>query len=104
MVIPVLVVLSTALAWLVTLGVTQVRVVDAARESARSLARADPMPTALAVGKQVAPDGARFDVRREAGVVTVTVSAQVRGPGGVFDFVPGFPARATAVAVVEPHE
>lgn len=102
MMLPVLVVLAAALAWLVALGVTQVKVVDAAREAARSLARSDSEASALAIGRQVAPEQARFSVRREAGEVVVTVSARVRGPGGVFQFLPGFQARATAVAATEP--
>lgn len=102
MVIPVLVVLSAALSWLVCLGVAQVRVVDAAREAARSLARSQDESTALALGRRVAPDGADFTIRREAGTVEVIVTARVRGPGGVFEFLPGYSARATAVAQTEP--
>lgn len=100
-VIPILLVLVAALAWLVALGVTQARVVDAARETARALARGDAAATAEAYGQRVAPAGARFVVTTVDGDVRVEVSAQVAGPGGIFK-LPGFLARSTAVARVEP--
>ena len=45
MVLPVLVALTAALAWVVTLGIAQVRLVDAAREAARLAARDEPAAT-----------------------------------------------------------
>lgn len=41
-VIPVLVAIAIALAWLISLVLTQIRLVDAAREVARAAARAEP--------------------------------------------------------------
>jgi hypothetical protein len=99
-VIPVLVLVAYALTWLVSLGVDQVRVVDAARETARALARDDDRGAALDVGQQVAPQGARFSIEEDGGVVRVTVRARVRGPAGLFA-VPGFEAHSTAVAARE---
>ncbi|MFL6060816.1 MAG: TadE family type IV pilus minor pilin [Marmoricola sp.] len=102
-VLPVLVVLVAALAWLVCLGVTQVRIVDAARETARALARSESTEVAVDDGRQVAPDGAEFEIHRGAGTVTVMVTVPVGGAGGVFaSLLPRFTARATAVAAVEP--
>lgn len=98
--LPVLTLVAAALCWLVALGVAQVRAVDAARETARALARDDDRGNALDLGRRVAPDGARFTVERAGGTVRVTVDAHVRGPGGVVTF-PGFDAHATAVAAVE---
>lgn len=100
--LPVLVLLTVALAWLVALGVSQVKVVDAARETARAVARGDGEGAGTAIGRRIAPDGARIRVSTGSGQVVVEVSAQVRGPGGVFGFLPGFPAHARAEAVQEP--
>lgn len=100
MVIPLLVLLAAGLCWLVALGVSQVRVVDAARETARALARDDDPQAAVALGRQVAPDGSRFEIEVDGETVRVTVSARVDGPAGLLTF-PGFEARATAVAVRE---
>jgi Flp pilus assembly protein TadG len=99
--LPVLIVLTAALAWLVALGVTQARVVDAARETARALARGDEVSVSEQYGRRIAPDGARIRITRGDGEVQVEVSSQVSGPGGVFK-LPGFLARSTAVARAEP--
>ncbi|RNL62190.1 pilus assembly protein [Nocardioides marmoriginsengisoli] len=100
--LPVLVLLAAALAWLVCFGVTQARTVDAAREVARALARGDDQVGAIALGRRVAPGGSRFEVRYDGEDVVVTVTARVRGPGGVFDLVPALPARSVAIARKEP--
>jgi hypothetical protein len=100
-VLPVLVAVVLGLVWLVSLGATQVRVVDAARETARAVARDAPTPRAIALGKQVAPDGARIDVQRAEGTVRVVVTAEVRGPGGIFGFLPGLTVDSSSVAATE---
>lgn len=99
--LPVLVAVVLGLVWLVSLGATQVRVVDAARETARAMARDDPTAQAIALGKQVAPDGARIDVQRGEGTVRVVVTAEVRGPGGIFGFLPGLSVDSASVAATE---
>lgn len=101
MVLPVLVAVTLGLVWLVSLAVTQVRVVDAARETARAFARDEPAPTALDLGRRVGPEDARITYQREAGVVRVHVAAQVEGPGGLFAFLPGVEVAAEAVAARE---
>ncbi len=101
MALPVLVLLTLALAWIVCLGVAQVRVVDAARETARALARGEDEGQGIAWGRRIAPDGARFAVRRDGALVVVAVAARVSGPGGIGS-VPWFDATAEAVAAVEP--
>lgn len=101
-VLPVLVLLGIALAWLVALGTSQVRAVDGARETARAVARGEQIEAAVELGRRVAPDGAEFRVVTEEGVVRVRVTAVVRGPGGLFGVLPGFEAHAEAVATLEP--
>lgn len=100
-VIPVLVCVALGLVWLVALAVTQVRVVDAARETARALARDEPAATAVELGRRVAPDDSRIDVVEEPGAVRVHVVAEVRGPGGLFAFLPAIDVDAEAVAAKE---
>jgi hypothetical protein len=100
-VIPTLALLTLALAWFVTLGVTQVRVTDAARETARALARGDSDASGLALGRRVAPDGSRFHLRREAGTVVVRVTTPVRSPLAVLSFLPEREVSAEAVARAE---
>lgn len=100
-VLPVLVAVALALVWVVALAVTQVRVVDAAREVARAAARDEPPAAAVALGRRVAPAGARIDVDRADGLVRVRVTAEVGGPGGLLRFLPGVEVDAEAVAASE---
>jgi hypothetical protein len=100
-VIPALVAVTLALAWLLALGATQVRVVDAAREVARAAARDDMNASALELGHRVAPRGATIGVRRGDGRVVAHVRAQVRGPGGLLAFLPAVHVQADAVAASE---
>lgn len=101
-VLPLIAVLTLGMAWLVSLGVTHVRAVDAARETARAVARGDAAGAAVALGKEVAPGGSRFAVSTHGRRVVVTVSAPVRAPGGLFAFLPDFDVHAQSVAAREP--
>lgn len=101
-VLPLLIAVTMAAVWLVALTSTQVRVVDAARETARAAARGESDAAAVGRGRQVAPPGARIEVTRSGGSVTVQVIAEVTGPGGLLDFLPGVPVRSEAVAAEEP--
>jgi hypothetical protein len=100
MVLPLLAGLALALVWLLSVGAAQVRTVDAARETARALARGDPQEAAVARGRQVAPEGSRVVVARTGGEVRVTVTGRVAGPGGLGAF-PAARLEATAVAAEE---
>ena len=99
--LPVLVAITLGLVWLVALAVTQVRVVDAARETARALARDEPASRAIGLGQRVGPSGSRISVDSEDGLVRVHVVAEVKGPGGLFAFLPGVEVDAEAVAAQE---
>ncbi|MGZ4490958.1 MAG: TadE family type IV pilus minor pilin [Nocardioidaceae bacterium] len=100
-VLPVLVAVALGLAWVLSLAVTQVRVVDAAREVARAAARDECRADAVARGQRVAPDGARISVRVDAADVVATVAADVRGPAGLFAFLPPVRVSSDAVAARE---
>ena len=101
MVVPLLVSLAVGLVWLLAVGVDQVRTVDAARETARALARGDDESAAVGRGLAVAPDGSRVAVSRGGGEVRVTVTGRVQGPGGLFAHLPSPRLHAEAVAADE---
>jgi hypothetical protein len=101
MVLPVLVAVVLGLAWLLALAATQVRVVDAAREVARAAARDESQAGAVGLGRRVAPEGSAISVRRRGDVVLVHVAVRVRGPQGLFRFMPGVRVQADAVAARE---
>ena len=102
MVMPVLVAVMLGLTWLLLLAVTQVRVVDAAREAARSAARGETEQVSRTRARQVAPGGARIVIRRTTDLVTVIVGVDLTGPGGLVDFLPPVSVTSTAVAATEP--
>ena len=72
MALPVIVVFTLSMAWLVSVGITQVRALDAARETARAAARSDGAGEAMALGRRVAPAGSRISVGHGDGTVVVT--------------------------------
>jgi hypothetical protein len=101
LVLPILVAVTIGLVWLLAIGAAQVRTVDAARETARAVARGDDEGSAIARGLQVAPPGSTVAVTRSGGEVTVTVRGVVAGPGGLFAHLPAPQVRAEAVAAEE---
>ena len=100
MVLPLLVLVTLALTWMVGLAFVQVQVVDAAREAARAAARDDGTAASVAVGQRVAPDGATVTVATGESEVTATVRVRVEGPA-LLAWAPSVPLSATAVAARE---
>ena len=101
LVLPLFVAVTIGLMWLLAIGADQLRAVDAARETARALARGDAPEAAIGVGKQVAPDGATVRVSTRGGQVHVTVTGHTAGPGAIFEALPPAELHAEAVAVIE---
>jgi hypothetical protein len=102
MALPLIAVFTLSMAWLVTIGITEVRAIDAARETARAAARSDGSGEATALGRRVAPDGSRITVSRAAGTVVARVSSPVNGPAGLFGRWASVGVSAEAVAAEEP--
>lgn len=98
--IPVLVSLTIGLVWLLTIGIAQVRVVDAARETARAGARGDSAAEAIAWGRRVAP-GATVTLFSGDGDLRATASDVVDPPGGLLGFLPEVHVHAEAVTTAE---
>jgi Flp pilus assembly protein TadG len=99
--LPTLVLVAAALAWLVGLGVAQVQCVDAARDAARALARAESTDVATALARQSAPDGARVSITHVAGMVEVQVTYRATPPGALLDTAAALDLRAAASTPVE---
>jgi Flp pilus assembly protein TadG len=98
--IPLLVSLTIGLVWLLTIGIAQVQMVDAARETARAGARGDSSTSAIARGQQVAP-GADVTMSGGDGQVVATASDTIEPPGGLLGFLPAAHVHAEAVAAAE---
>jgi hypothetical protein len=101
MALPVLVAVTWGLVWLLSVGLAQVRTVDAAREAARAMARGDAEGAAVARAREVAPADASITVRILGDEVVTVVDAAVAGPGGLFRWQPAVTVRARAVAALE---
>lgn len=98
---PFLVAVAFLLLWLVSLGLTQVRLSDAARESARMLARGESVEAATAMARRHAPDHASVDVATSDGTVTVTVRSRSRMPVPFFSGIGSRTLTSTSVAAQE---
>lgn len=80
--LPVLIAVTLAMVWLVSLGLAQMRVVDAAREAARAVARGESAAEAERLARVAAP-GAQVSIRTVDGVVRVRVEKVVRPGAGL---------------------
>jgi hypothetical protein len=99
--LPTLVLVAAALAWLVGVGVAQVQCVDAARDAARALARAEPAEVATELAHQSAPDGAHVSLSQDGDLVQVEVTYRATPPGELLDTVGALDLRATASTAAE---
>ncbi|NJP50466.1 hypothetical protein HCJ93_10380 [Streptomyces sp. SBST2-5] len=96
LVLPVLVLFTTALVWGLMVVAAQIQCVDAARAGARAAARQDPPDAVVEVARAAAPPGAQVTVSRGAAQVRVVVVARPRLLRGL-----PFDVREEAVAAVE---
>ena len=99
--LPLVLAVTIGLAWLLAVGSAQIRVVDASREAARAVARGDEESAARSLAQRIAPGGSSVDIAVEGDRVTVTSSAEVGGPGGLFDFMSSVTVSSRSVASME---
>ena len=97
--LPLLVAVTLAMVWLVSVGVAQVRVTDAAREAARAAARGESVPEASELARRAAP-GSTVVIAEEEGKVIVRVTDSVE-PFGLFSRLGSASVTADAVALAE---
>jgi len=95
-VLPLIAVVAILLVWVVSVGVVQVRVVDAARDAARALARGDTDRAAAAAARRTAGGPVSVDIRRRDGLVSVTVSRRATAPGWLIVPMPTVTIRSEA--------
>jgi hypothetical protein len=102
MALPLIAIFTVSMAWLVSIGITEVRALDAARETARAAARSEGAGAAASLGHRVAPAGSRITLSRSGGAVVARVTSPVNGPAGLFGRWASFRVTAEAVAAEEP--
>jgi Flp pilus assembly protein TadG len=98
-VLPLLAAVTLAMVWLVTVGIAQVQVTDAAREAARALARGESHGEATELAERAAP-GSAVTIAEGQGRVTVRVTDRVE-PFGLFAELGAIEVAAAAVALDE---
>jgi len=89
------------LLWMVSLGLTQVRVADASREAARMVARGESTGVAQSIARRQSPAGARVSVRTVHGLVTVTVTVRSRMPVPFFSGIGSRTLKSSSIAARE---
>lgn len=99
--LPTLMVLLALLLWLVAVGATYVRCLDAAREGARALARDESVAASRALAAEVAPNGARIDTQADGDLVRVSVTVAARPPGPVLSLLPAITVTGNAASLLE---
>lgn len=78
-VMPLLALLTLCMCWLLTLGIAQVMVVDAARDAARAFARGERPDAVESHVRRTAP-GSQMEISSDGELVTVTVTTRVEPP------------------------
>lgn len=79
-VLPIFALFALAMVWLVSVAITQVRVVDAARDAARAVARGDDDGAVVSAARRTAGADATVVIHQAAGLVSVTVSERTAAP------------------------
>lgn len=100
-VVPIMAAFALALVWLITVGIAQVRAVDAARDAARELARGDDAAAAVSAARRTAPADARVSVDRRGDDWLVTVTFPAAPPGWLLVPAPSMDVHASAVVAAE---
>lgn len=98
---PFVMVVVLLLLWVVSLGITQVRLVDASREAARVLARGESVESVEALARRLAPPGATVELTEDDGTLVVIVTASAGLPVPALSHVGAVDLEATAVAARE---
>ncbi len=100
-VLPVIAAFCLVLVWMVSLGISEVLTVDAARDAARAVARGEDQASATRIAERTAPDGAVVSFAQSAGIVTATVSVRVSAPGWLLAPMPAVTLGSSSTVEVE---
>lgn len=100
-VLPIMTAFVVALVWLLSVGIAQVQVVDAARDGARAVARGADTDAAVAAARRTAPEGARVQIADHGKTITVTVSVAAHPPGWLLVPLPDVEVDSASTMEVE---
>ncbi|MET9023874.1 TadE family type IV pilus minor pilin [Actinopolymorpha sp. NPDC004070] len=97
-----LVAVTLGMTWVVAVVGIQARCVDAARNTARAVARGESIAAGQEEGRRSAPEGARITVRRGGGIASVEVAADARPSWPMLSRLPAITVGGHAVVALEP--
>jgi hypothetical protein len=100
--LPLIAAFCLVMLWMLTLGIAQIRTVDAARDAARALARGEDRAAAVSSAGRSAPGGARVSFTESAGTVTASVSARISAPSWLLVPLPSVGVESRSTVEVEP--
>ncbi len=100
LVLPVLLVVVLLGLWAVGAVVTNIRCIDAARDTARAVARGEPAESARQIGQRSAPEDAAIEIIQKGNDIHVAVSATHDWP--LLNGLLSLPAEANATIQSEP--
>ncbi|GAA1591347.1 hypothetical protein GCM10009789_51650 [Kribbella sancticallisti] len=99
-VLPMLLAVVLLAVWAVGAVITNLRCIDAARDTARAVARGEPPAAARRIGERSAPPDAAIKISPEGEDIHVVVTATIDWP--LLDVLPSFATTANATVQVEP--
>lgn len=103
-VLPFLAALTILFVWMVSLGITQVKLVDTAREAARMTARGDEAHVVREAAERMAPEGAQVEIEDDGSTTTVVVEVDARPDMPILGHLPSLGLRAQSVTATEPTD
>lgn len=103
-VLPVLLAVLAIGLWLVGTVITNIRCIDAARDTARAVARGESAENARHLGQRTAPSGATITITHQDATIHVEVVVLTSKPPGLLAALPRPSPRATATIQGEPAD
>jgi Flp pilus assembly protein TadG len=101
LVMPLIAAFCLVMLWMLTLGIAQIRAVDAARDAARALARGEDREAAVSSAVRSAPAGARVSFSESDGTVTANVAARISPPSWLLVPLPPVDVESRSTVEVE---
>lgn len=100
-VLPLIACFVLGMVWLISLGMTQIRVIDASRDAARALARGDDRVVAEELARGSLPSSADVDIEATETRVAVRVAVHAEPPRWLLVPLPAVTVDARSVAQLE---
>jgi hypothetical protein len=100
-VLPLIAAFALVLLWLISAGITEIRLVDASRDAALAIARGEDEAAVRAHVTASGPPGSEMLVVHDGADVTVDVSASAKPPGWLLVPLPTIPLRASSTTQSE---